>query len=86
MDIERINDNCTVVWVGGCRILFSYKTPVALVDRDACYRTDEKLSVTTSKHINQFITQHTHKEIVIIPHKELLSRIDAIDKVVQDSY
>ena len=36
-------------------ILFSYQTPVAGYDEHGAFRTDEKFSVTTSKHINQYL-------------------------------
>ena len=36
-------------------ILFSYETPVAGYDDHGAFRTDEKFSVTTSKHINRYL-------------------------------
>jgi len=36
-------------------ILFSYKTPVAGYDEHGAFRTDEKFSSTTSKHINKYL-------------------------------
>ena len=36
-------------------ILFSYETPVAGYDEHGAFRTDEKFSSTTSKHINQYL-------------------------------
>ena len=36
-------------------ILFSYETPVAGYDDHGAFRTDEKFSVTTSKHINKYL-------------------------------
>ena len=36
-------------------ILFSYQTPVAGYDEHGAFRTDEKFSATTSKHINQYL-------------------------------
>jgi hypothetical protein len=36
-------------------VLFSYNTPVAARFGDNFYRTDRKWSVTTSKHINQWL-------------------------------
>ena len=36
-------------------ILYSYETPVAGYDEHGAFRTDEKFSSTTSKHINQYL-------------------------------
>ena len=36
-------------------ILISYETPVAGYDEHGAFRTDEKFSGTTSKHINQYL-------------------------------
>ena len=36
-------------------VLFSYETPVAGYDEHGAFRTDEKFSSTTSKHINQYL-------------------------------
>ena len=36
-------------------ILFSYQTPVAGYDEHGAFRTDEKFSRTTSKHINKYL-------------------------------
>lgn len=40
---------------GGKKVLYSYKTPVAVKDGDTFYVTDTKHSTTTSKHINKFL-------------------------------
>ena len=48
--------NQTIIEGKGCRVLYSYETPVALeAPNGKYYRTDQKWSVTTSKHINKFI-------------------------------
>ena len=48
--------NQTILEGKGCRVLYSYETPVALeAPNGKYYRTDKKWSVTTSKHINQFV-------------------------------
>ena len=48
--------NQTILEGKGCRVLYSYETPVALeAPNGKYYRTDKKWSVTTSKHINKFI-------------------------------
>jgi uncharacterized protein (AIM24 family) len=44
--------NQTILEGKGCRVLYSYETPVALeAPNGKYYRTDHKWSVTTSKHI-----------------------------------
>jgi len=52
--------NFTILPFSGYVILKSYETPVAVwVDRDkAFYETDQKYSVTTTKHINKFFNDH----------------------------
>ena len=56
MRIKPIGSNQTVLEGKGCRVLYSYETPVALeAPNGKYYRTDKKWSVTTSKHINQFV-------------------------------
>ncbi len=48
----EISDGCVTV-------LFSYKTPVAAhVAGEGFYKTDKRWSVTTSKHIGQFIARN----------------------------
>ena len=43
--------------IKGCSVLYSYETPVALIvgSGNRAYKTDRKWSVTTSKHINQWL-------------------------------
>jgi len=36
-------------------VMFSYETPVAGWNEDGAFRTDEKFSVTTTKHINKYL-------------------------------
>ena len=49
--------NQTILEGNGCRVLYSYETPVALkAPNGKYYRTDHKWSVTTSKHINKFVS------------------------------
>jgi hypothetical protein len=47
--------NTTVVNHKGKKVLYSYKTPVAVKDGDNIYVTDTKHSTTTAKHINAFV-------------------------------
>ena len=55
IEINPIGSNMTELTVAGKTILFSYKTPVAGYDDQGAFRTDEKFSVTTSKHINKYL-------------------------------
>lgn len=61
MKIKPIASNMTeLVLDNGCKVLFSYETPVACYKYDTeksayqFYRTTKKWSVTTSKHINKW--------------------------------
>ena len=55
MQLKPIGSNMNEIVVKGKSILFSYSTPVAGWDEDGAFRTDEKFSVTTSKHINKYL-------------------------------
>ena len=41
--------------VNGVSILFSYETPVAGWDNEGAFRTEEKYSATTTKHVNKYL-------------------------------
>jgi len=45
----------TELTVGNTTVLFSYRTPVAGYDDQGAFRTAQKYSVTTSRHINQYL-------------------------------
>jgi len=50
------NTNAIEVDRGACVVLFSYQTAVAvLVKGEGWYRTDQRYSVTTSRHINKWL-------------------------------
>ena len=57
MKFEKISANVTKIYLKDWTILYSYNTPVAAVHTPTWkfYRTEEFHSVTTSKHINQWI-------------------------------
>lgn len=55
MKLKAIGSNMNEVEVNGKSVLFSYSTPVAGYDDEGAFRTDEKFSVTTSKHINKYL-------------------------------
>jgi len=55
MQLRPIKSNMTELTVGDTTILFSYRTPVAGYDDQGAFRTAEHYSVTTSRHINQYL-------------------------------
>jgi hypothetical protein len=57
MKLIKTGSNTTELTLNnGTVVLFSYNTPVACVDAEQnAYKTNKKFSVTTSKHINQFV-------------------------------
>ena len=60
MKINKLGPNKTELTLhDGTVVFFSYKTPVAaLIPGEGWVRTDEKYSVTTSKHINQWLAEN----------------------------
>ena len=57
MKVRSIGSNVTEVETDKATILVSYSTPVAacLKDGSGFYRTSKRFSVTTSRHINQWL-------------------------------
>lgn len=56
MNLIPIATNMTELTLkDGTRVLFSYQTPVAAVQDSLFYRTQEKWSVTTNRHINKWL-------------------------------
>lgn len=54
--INPLKSNMTELHLGDKTILFSYSTPVAAhVEGEGYYKTNKKFSVTTTKHINQWL-------------------------------
>lgn len=55
--IEVLKSNMTVVYTDNYTILYSYSTPVACYELETgkYYRTNHFHSVTTSKHINNWL-------------------------------
>lgn len=56
MILNVIKTNMTEVDMGNIVVLFSYKTPVVIIDREEriAYITDYKYSNTTTRHINHY--------------------------------
>lgn len=57
MKLRNLGANQTEVTVGDKTVLFSYNTPVAYSDGTWTYVTSKKWSVTTSRHINKWISK-----------------------------
>lgn len=55
MRIVPIKPNVTLLVIHNTEILFSYQTPVAACINGVFYKTSMAHSVTTSKHINQWL-------------------------------
>jgi len=68
MKIKSIGSNKTEIEIKDCIILISYETPVAAIrlhafktdNPSAAIKTDQFWSVTTSKHINQWLIDNGH--------------------------
>jgi len=55
MKLKQIAANVTELTINDTSVMFSYETPVAGWNDDGAFRTDEKFSVTTTKHINKYL-------------------------------
>ena len=55
MKLKPIGSNQTELQLGnGVLILFSYQTPVAAKINGEFYKTEQRFSVTTTKHVNNW--------------------------------
>jgi hypothetical protein len=65
MKLSKLGPNTTELdLANGITVLFSYKTPVAaLVPGRGFIKTATKYSVTTSKHINQWLEGVKHETV-----------------------
>ena len=62
MELIPIKANMTELRLGDYRILFSYQTPVAMLQEDhtgilGAYKTSKFWSTTTSRHINKWFNE-----------------------------
>ena len=54
--LKPLKHNCNVVIWNNDQILFSYETPVAIIEGNGnIYRTKQYYSSTTTRHINKFL-------------------------------
>ena len=65
MKLKKLGSNMTLIKMNDCEILYSYETPVAALRySDHEYlKTDLFWSVTTSRHINQWLQGVEAQEI-----------------------
>ena len=64
MIVKQLGSNQTELEIKGARVLFSYSTPVACQLNNGYYRTSKKWSVTTSRHINEWLNGNKATEAV----------------------
>ena len=55
MKLNPVGSNMNEVEVNGKSVLFSYKTPVAGYDDQGAFRSEDWFSMTTTKHINNYL-------------------------------
>lgn len=66
MKLTQLGSNQTLLTLGENEVLFSYETPVAgYNERIGWFRTEEKFSVTTTKHINRYLKKALSSSIVV---------------------
>lgn len=62
MNLTPLASNMTEINTNGMTILFSYKTPVAMIEKSdtglVARRTAKKWSATTTRHINKWLGLH----------------------------
>ena len=75
MKVQPIGSNQTQVSLAdGTEVLFSYSTPVAaLVPGKGWMRTEKTYSVTTSKHVNRWLSSNasTYATVALVPQWDL---------------
>ena len=57
MKLKQIASNMTELDINGTKVLFSYSTPVAGRSDAGLFKTTEKYSATTTKHINKYFRE-----------------------------
>jgi hypothetical protein len=55
LSLRQVGPNQTELHIGDAVVFFSYETAVVAYIRGQWFRTAQKHSVTTSKHINQYL-------------------------------
>ncbi len=68
MKLNQVTQNQTEIELGDRTVFFSYSTPVAVfVPGQGVKVTEQYHSVTTSKHINQFVQRTGAKTVEKVP-------------------
>jgi len=74
MKVKSLGKNKTLVSIGKHEIFVSYETPVAgFISGLGYFKTDEYFSVTTSRHINEYLPSG---KVTIIPQDTINSFLD----------
>jgi len=68
MKLNKIASNVTeIIAANGSKIMFSYDTPVAgHIENYGFFKTSQKYSVTTTKHINKYLKDNAEFETVSV--------------------
>lgn len=76
MNLRQLGSNKTeVTFTDGTTVFFSYETPVAFRDTEGnYYRTEKFYSVTTSKHINQWLASKGDPCFDVVPQASINER------------
>jgi hypothetical protein len=62
--VNSVRKNYNIITHKYNQILFSYQTPVAVITSNGnIYKTKQKYSVTTSRHINKFLEGLESEEV-----------------------
>lgn len=73
MRLQKLGNNChTLHFPNGDEVFFSYETPVAGDVDGLLVRTTKKWSVTTTKHINQYLEGRNAKGV----HQSVLDNLE----------
>jgi len=67
MKLKPIKSNMTEIEVDNATVMFSYSTPVAAHIDGEFYRTEQEHSVTTSRHINQWLDGAITDVVIVKP-------------------
>ena len=77
MRVKSIRKNMTEISMEDASILVSYETPVAVVfhKTSVVWATNEKFSKTTSRHINEWLSQNNFIDYSYVDQEKLESAI-----------
>lgn len=76
MKIDVLDFNQTVVYYKNKTIFFSYNTPVVVEVDGEIYKTEQFFSVTTSKHIKNYLGEDNYKNAIRLPQETIERMID----------